>query len=249
MSLSLPPILLIAELIFLLYVFGKARPKSIWPSLHLSLYWLWIMSYSLLVSYLGYRGVYVSEEILGYLPALWLQVVTVVACIVPILVSPAVRSELRSAADETSRKSFIYFQMLRFAALGTMLGAAKGTFPLYFELLVGVPDLMFAISAIWILRLEKSGRLSDRKFLLWNLLGAFVIVPAAPIVLQLGLPGPLQYFTSQPDARAVFTFPMAIAPMIGVPLFVLTNLLVAWQLAEKRMEGLTNGNRSLNAPA
>ena len=67
----------------------------------------------------------------------------------------------------------------------------------------------------------------------WNLIGALVIVPSAPILLQLGLPGPLQVFTSLPDARAVFTYPMSIAPMIGVPLFVLINLWVAWRLWER----------------
>ena len=59
--------------------------------------------------------------------------------------------------------------------------------------------------------------------------GKPVIVPAAPLLLQLGLPGPLQVFAGQPDARVVFSFPMSIAPMIGVPLFVLANLLVAGQ--------------------
>ena len=68
----------------------------------------------------------------------------------------------------------------------------------------------------------------------WNLIGAAVIVPAAPILLQLGLPGPLQVFTGLPDARAVFTYPMSIAPMIGVPLFVMVNLWVAWRLWERR---------------
>ena len=70
--------------------------------------------------------------------------------------------------------------------------------------------------------------------MVWNLIGALVIVPSAPILLQLGLPGPLQVFTSLPDARAVFTYPMSIAPMIGVPLFVLINLWVSWRLWERQ---------------
>ena len=246
MLFSLTPFLLLAELMFLLLVFRKANQDSMWPSRRLPLYWVWIAMYSLLVSYLGYYGIYVSEAMLDYLPALWLQVITVAACVMPVLVSKGLRSDLRLAVDRTARTSFIYFHMLRFAALGTMLGAAKGTFPFYFELLVGVPDLIFASSALWILKEEKSGRLSDKQFLLWNLVGALVIVPTTPIVLQLGLPGPLQYFTSQPDARAVFTFPMVIAPMIGVPLFVLVNLLVVWRLSERGVERIANGDRSLN---
>lgn len=79
-------------------------------------------------------------------------------------------------------------------------------------------------------------RTDQKKFLVWNVVGVLVIVPAAPIILQLGLPGPLQVFTSLPDARAVFTHPMSIAPMIGVPLFVLVNQWVAWRLWEQGRE-------------
>ncbi|MEM6470505.1 MAG: hypothetical protein AAF802_13195, partial [Planctomycetota bacterium] len=193
---------------------------------------IWIVFYSGFVSYLGYRRVFVSDAILEYLPALWLQMVSVVACIAPALISPSIRNDLRRAVDGTDQTSFICLHMLRFAALGTLLGAAKGTFPIYFELLVGVPDLLFAASAIVVLRRERAGRLSEKQYLIWNLVGALVIVPATPIVLQLGLPGPLQVFTSQPDARVVFTFPMSIAPMIGVPLLVLVNLLVVWRLID-----------------
>ncbi|MCG8651193.1 MAG: hypothetical protein MI861_15250 [Pirellulales bacterium] len=237
MQLSLTPILLAVELLFLLMMFRNVAGPNPRPS-HLRssnarmfVYWLWLLAYSVLVSYLGYRGVYTSEAILPYLPALWLQSVTVAACVMPVLSSSGLRNDLRTVVDQTPRSWLIYFHMLRFAALGTMLGAARGTFPVYFELLVGVPDLIFATSALWVLRKHRAGTLTDRTFLLWNLAGALVIVPITPIVLQMGLPGPLQYFTSQPDARAVFSFPMAIAPMISVPILVLVNLLVVWRLA------------------
>lgn len=233
MSLSLTPFLLAAELAFLRWVFKKAHEEYLCPTRRLSSYWLWIVTYSLAVCVLGYYEVFVSESMLRYMPALWLQVITVAAVVAPVLASVNLRIDLRQAVDRTPRTAFIYFHMLRFAALGTMLGAARGTFPVYFELLVGVPDLLFAISSLWMLKQEKNDRLTDRQFLIWNLVGALVIVPTAPIVLQLGLPGPWQYFTSQPDARAVFTFPMVIAPMIGVPLFVLVNLLVVWRLCER----------------
>ncbi|MDH3664329.1 MAG: hypothetical protein OEU92_30680, partial [Alphaproteobacteria bacterium] len=95
---------------------------------------------------------------------------------------------------------------------------------------------LLGLSAFWIAAKLKRGEIGDTGFMFWNLLGAAIIVPSAPILLQLGLPGPLQLFTSLPDARAVFTYPMSIAPMIGVPLFVLTNLWVAWPLWEKGRE-------------
>ena len=101
------------------------------------------------------------------------------------------------------------------------------------SLLVGVPDLIFGISALWVGARVRRGTLDRRAFLYWNLVGAVVIVPAAPIVLALGWPGPLQVFDSVPDVRAVLTYPMSIAPMFGVPLFVLLNLGVASRLWER----------------
>ena len=79
---------------------------------------------------------------------------------------------------------------------------------------------------------SRRGALSGRSFFYWNLVGLLIIVPTAPIVLQLGLPGPLQLFDSLPDTRAVFTYPMSIAPVMGVPLFALVNLGAAWRLWE-----------------
>lgn len=101
---------------------------------------------------------------------------------------------------------------------------------------VVIPDFLFGVSAFWIARKAQRGDLSRKKFVVWNLVGVLVIVPSAPILLQLGLPGPVQVFTSVPDARAVFTYPMSIAPMIGVPLFVLVDLWVVWRLWEQGHE-------------
>lgn len=232
---SLTPLLLITELAFLLFVFrGASGGQRRAPRL-LMAFWLRIVGYAVLAAYLGFRGVYVSDALLVYLPGLWVQSVTVVVCVAPVLASRRVRELLRRAVDATAAEHFIYFQMLRLAAVGTLWGATSGEFPLYFELLVGLPDLAFALSTFWALRLARSGRLTDRMFLYWNLVGALVIVPAAPVLLQLGLPGPWQVFAGPPDARAVFEFPMSLASVVGVPLFVLVNLLVVWRTAERTM--------------
>ena len=115
-----------------------------------------------------------------------------------------------------------------------------GEFSAYFEYAVGIPDLFFEVSAFWIARKTMRGEITEKRFLNWNLVGMLVIVPSAPILLQLGLPGPVQVFTGLPDARAVLTYPISIAPMIGVPLFVLINLWVAWRLWERSRTGERN---------
>ncbi|MEM7025360.1 MAG: hypothetical protein AAF637_22635, partial [Pseudomonadota bacterium] len=160
--------------------------------------------------------------------------------VVPVLLFGSVRDGLRQIVDTTPWHWFAWFQAIRITALGTLYKTWVGAFPVWFEVFVGIPDLLFGASALWIAHRARQRTLSARAFLFWNLLGALIIVPSAPILLQLGLPGPLQLFTSLPDARAVYTYPMSIAPMVGVPLFVLFNLLVAWRLWERGHAPLPN---------
>ena len=235
MHISLAPILLATELGFLFKLAwrcgNRARAQTDMGPVYV--FFLWVTAYGIVTSVLGARGVYISDALLKTLPGFWLQVVTVAAIVTPIMLFQSVRNGMRQIVDNTPWHWFAYFHGLRIAALGTAYKTMVGQFPAYFEYGVGVPDLLFGVSAFWIARKAQRGELSRKSFLIWNLIGALVIVPSAPILLQLGLPGPVQVFTSLPDARAVFTYPMSIAPMIGVPLFVLVNLWVVWRLWEQ----------------
>lgn len=229
------PVLLAIELGF---VFALAWRSALVGGLRGSLlpitvYLLWLAAYGIATSVLGAKGVYVTDGLLRLLPGLWLQLITVAAVVAPAILFASVRQGLRDIVDVTPWHWFAYFHGMRIAALGTAYKTMIGEFPLYFELLVGVPDLLFGISAFWIAGKARRGELTARGFMIWNLIGALIIVPSAPILLQLGLPGPLQVFTSAPDARVVFAYPMSIAPMMGVPFFVLVNLWVAWRLWER----------------
>lgn len=236
MPLSLTPFLLAVEFGFLFFIAWRSKQRGALPegALPIYAYLLWLIAYGIASSVVGAYGLYVCEEVLQWMPGLWLQLFTVAVFVVPVLLSTAVRNGLRRIVDTTPLHWFAYFHALRVAALGTAAKTASGEFPLYFELFVGIPDLLFGISALWAGSRLRRGTLSERGFMLWNLLGALIIVPSAPILLQLGLPGPLYVFDSLPDARAVFTYPMSIAPMIGVPMFVLMNILLAWRLWERR---------------
>jgi hypothetical protein len=232
---SLAPILLFVELAFFFglawraHRLGGVRSEGVAVGLYLA----WVSVYGIATSAIGARGYFVSDDLLRWLPGFWLQLVSVGACVAPVALCRGVRNGLRRIVDITPWHWLAYFHGMRVAAIGTAFKTIAGEFPAYFALLVGVPDLAFGISALWMGRKAQRGQVSRRGFLRWNLVGAFVIVPAAPILLQLGLPGPVQVFADLPDARAVFTYPMSIAPMIGVPLFVLVNLGVAWRLWER----------------
>ncbi|MFQ5847307.1 MAG: hypothetical protein ACE5IQ_06470 [Candidatus Methylomirabilales bacterium] len=235
MQLSLTPFLLAVQLGFVFVLARRSAHAA--PSERnmgpVYIYVLWVTAYAVVTGILGARGVYVSEELLKFLPGFWLQLITVAVCVLPIVLFAEVRNGMRYIVDTTPWHWFGYFHGLRILALGTTYKTIIGEFPVYFELLVGVPDFLFGVSAFWIASKTRRGAISTKSFMLWNLIGALIIVPSAPILLQLGLPGPVQVFTSLPDARVVFTYPMSIAPMIGVPLFVLTNLWVAWRLWER----------------
>lgn len=232
---SLNPILLMVEIGYIAFVARRWRRLEPPPrnTASIYVYLAFIAVYALVTSVLGSRGVYISNELLQWLPGLWLQAITILVCVLPLVLYGPLRHAMRRMVDVTPRHWFAYFQGLRIAALGTAYRTYTGEFPAYIEWLIGVPDLVFGLSAFWVASRVKHGRLGDRGFMVWNLIGAIIIVPAAPILLQLGLPGPLQLFTGLPDARAVFTFPMSIAPMVGVPLLVLVNLWVAWRLWER----------------
>lgn len=235
MHLSLTPFLLAAELgfLFLLAVHSQRLTLPRPNMLPVRIYLVWLVAYGVATSVLGAHGLYIHPDILALLPGLWLQLITVAAAVLPAVLFASVRNGLRLMVDTTPWHWFAWFHVMRIAALGTAVKTMWGEFPLYFELLVGVPDLAFGLSALWIVSKAKRGALSTEAFLRWNLIGLLVIVPSAPILLQLGLPGPLQVFTGEPDARAVYTYPMSIAPMMGVPLFALINMWVAWRLWER----------------
>ena len=236
MSLSLTPFLLAVEFGFLFLIAGRCSRRGTFPagSFPIYVYLLGLTAYGVASSVAGAYGLYVRDDLLPWLPGLWLQLITVAVFVVPILWSTAIRNGLRHIVDMTPLHWFAYFHGMRIAALGTAAKTASGEFPVYFELFVGIPDLIFGFSALWVGSRLRRGKFSERNFMLWNLIGALIVVPSAPILLQLGLPGPMYVFDSVPDARAVFTYPMSIAPMIGVPIFVLMNLLLAWRLWERR---------------
>ena len=54
---------------------------------------------------------------------------------------------MRRIVDHTTWHWFAYFHGLRIAALGTAYKTIIGEFPVYFETIVGIPDLLFGISA------------------------------------------------------------------------------------------------------
>lgn len=118
MQLSLTPVLLLIELAFLFALLRRGGTAS--HPLRPLIYFTWIAVYAVLVSYLGYLGIYTAEPLLPTAPALWLQSITIGALVLPVLASSGLRGDLRQAVDATPPQTFIRFQMLRLTAVGAL---------------------------------------------------------------------------------------------------------------------------------
>ena len=161
MRISLAPILLAVELGFLFLLAWRSvnldRSRS--KMLPVYLFFSWVTIYGIITSVLGAQGVYISEGLLKTLPGFWLQVVTVGAVVIPVLLFESIRNGLRHIVDHTPWHWFAYFHGLRIAAMGTAYKTMIGQFPAYFEYAVGVPDFLFGVSAFWIARKAQRGEL------------------------------------------------------------------------------------------
>ncbi|HHJ20729.1 MAG TPA: hypothetical protein ENJ84_13045 [Gammaproteobacteria bacterium] len=176
--------------------------------------------------YWSIRGVYVSPEFLNLAPGYWLPFVPVFIVVILIMIAPALRQGLRILVDNTPARWFIGIHQLRILALGSIIKASNDLFPTKFSWYVGIPDLLFGISAIWLTAFVLDHRrISDRDLMLWHVTGAVVIlVPAF---------GLMHVYMKDPLFTELFVFPMALAPTFIVPVFVMLNLLVVWRLSEK----------------
>ncbi len=177
---------------------------------------------------LGISGILESENFYQLYPALWMPVIPIAIMFVS-LALPTVQKGIVSILAVTPAHWLVFFQAGRISAIGTVYHTWQNTFPLYFEVAVGIPDLCFGLSALIMGILAMQQKISSRALIIWHLIGFFVIVPTAPLLLQLGLPGSLQVFTQPPTAEAVYAFPMSLAPIMIVPTFVIFNLLGIWR--------------------
>ncbi len=176
--------------------------------------------------YWSIRGIYVSPEFLALAPGYWLPFVPVVITVTLVMLVPTLRQGLIILVDNTPVRWLTGIHQLRILALGSIIKASSGLFPAKFAWYVGIPDLLFGLSAIWLtVFVLRRHQISDRSLLLWNLAGAMAIL--APAF------GFMHIYMQEALFTELFVFPMALAPTFIVPVFVMLNLLVVWRLSEK----------------
>jgi len=198
---------------------------------------IWAGISSLLAINLSYQ----SRWFLSSWPAFWVTSIAVTIVMTPLMISRAARNTVRGIIDNTPLYGLVLFQGLRTLAIGGIMKSLNGEFALYYGLYIGIPDFIFGLSALVMARLVYQGRATDKAVALWNIAGAMIIVPFGMVLLQMGLPGPMQLFSNEPTITTIFEFPMALAPTVIVPVFVMMNLFVAMRILERT--GTTTATR------
>ena len=225
------PLLILLQLLFIPFLAWKAKREGHINSTKYRATFIPVMGltvWTAIAIILGRSGLLNSDRFYQLYPALWMPVIPIAIVLVS-LTLPTVRKGIRSILDLTPAHWLVLFQAGRISAIGTAYHALEGSFPLYFEIAVGIPDLCFGLSALIVGILAMQHKISSRGLIIWHFIGFLIIVPTAPLLLQLGLPGSLQIFTQPPTAEAVYTFPMSLAPIMVVPTFVIFNLLGIWR--------------------
>ena len=121
-----------------------------------------------------------------------------------------------------SRRQLAAIHIVRLLAVGTIYKMLIGQLPIYFVGASGVPDFLIGASAVYIA--VKADVLSDRAFIVWNLLG-ITVSGVALVTMQLSLPGPLYMITQGPTTQEVLSFPMSLVPTFIAPFFIVLHLL------------------------
>ena len=234
MKISLVPVLFLLQMIAILFAARQAVHRGELGSTG------WIHTFVVLVTIWGavstwhaFTGVYQSKAFLEAYPTFWLPFIPVILCVIPLLLFAKARNTVRSLIDATPIRWLIGIHALRILAIGTLIKAWKEEFTMSFATWVGLPDMLFGLSALLMIWLSLKDRIGNLGLFAWNLLGVFVILPGAPLVGQMGLPGMLHAIEETPSMTTLYEFPMVLAPSLVVPIFVMLNLFVAIRLIER----------------
>ena len=183
-----------------------------------------VFTWGVISAALAYQGFYSSPEFFSLYPGLWFPFIPLLVVAIPLLLFPRLRSALNTAGKVVPLRWFAYFQVLRVAAIGTAIKTYQGEFPRSVELWVGVPDLLFGLSAIAVAWHMTKSPVTRNFWITWHAIGAGIILMLGMVVINMSLPGIFQVWAEPPTFEVAMQFPMALAPSMIVPLLVAGNL-------------------------
>lgn len=189
-----------------------------------------------LSAYLGMSGYYQSEAFLSSLPGFWITQVAVMIVIIPWMVSKTLRQGINNIIDQTPLYFLMGFEGLRILAIGGIYKGYTGEFSQFFAKFVGIPDFLYGVTTLLAAILIYRGVWKERSALILNLIGFIIIVPFGMVLINMGLPGAMFMVEESPGLKTIFELPMALAPTLVVPIFVMINLFVALRLLGRLRE-------------
>lgn len=186
--------------------------KSIWIIIALLIGW------TIILTIMGYRNLHV--KLMESIPLLWQAFVPVTIWMTVLAVSPKARKSMHKIAMSTPDRWLVWIQALRLGAIGGVVKGVTGSIESSYVLWVGIPDVLFGLSALvlgWLLR----SRSVPRKILLtWNLVGFSIIFFPTFAVMN--------HWMNEPGFTFIFEFPMILAPGNVVSMLISMNLMHAW---------------------
>ena len=227
MKFSILPIFVIFIFIFCIAITRRAkRNQSITIAERRSVYALLLafFAWTVIAAVLGIKGIH--PALMERIPLLWQACVPVVMATIGLIFSRTLRSGLRGIAASTPWHWLVFVHVLRIGAIGGVMKGIKGEIKSGFVFWIGIPDLLFGLSALvvgWLLLRDAVGH---RFLVIWNLVGAALILLPTFI--------PMSYWMNEPGFVFIFEFPMVLAPSIVLPIFISLNLLMAWRILEMR---------------
>jgi hypothetical protein len=186
-----------------------------------------------LSTYLGMSGYYQSESFLSSLPGFWITQIAVLIVMIPWIVSNSLRQGIDQVVDQTPLYLIMGFEGLRILAIGGIYKGYIGEFSPFYAKYIGIPDFLYGVTTLIAAVLIYRGIWKERSAIIINLIGFIIIVPFGMILINVGLPGAMFMIEESPSLKTIFEFPMALAPTLVVPLFVIVNLFVALRLIER----------------
>ena len=197
-----------------------SSPQRDWIAILLVILLLWVV----IIGHKTGSSTMALERLMGMLPGYWLPYLPIAVTLALATINSPLRHGLRSLADHTPPHWLSGIQMVRIFALGALFKAADGHYPVLLAWIIGLPDLLYGLSAMLVTWQIRQGRVSEVFLMRWHLLGVLVIL--IPLLAFMPL------FMREALFERWFEFPMIFVPALLMPTLVMLNLLVVWRLWE-----------------
>jgi len=125
------------------------------------------------------------------------------------------------------------FEGLRILAIGGIIKGYTGEFSPFYAKYIGIPDFLYGAMPLIAAVLIYKGVWKERSAIIISLIGFTIIFPFGMILINVGLPGAMYMIEEPLSLKTIFEFPMALAPTLVVPIFVMVNLFVALRLMKR----------------